>query len=352
MKAIKWGIIGLLVFTIVFNFMPTGNTATDVVTGFQALRSYGTAQTSMAQDLIEAATGDQDEYTKMTNAYAGELRGKIVQFAIETALSYGNGYQLPGESGKYNSHHLQQGTKISYSTGGKWPCLYPGCSSVNDVWGGTHGYAGFDCAYNNYQLIVSGKLDHMHFSCHGSCFFTWKMFWVDSPFLTGINSSKNNQQWVCNTQAGFGQEADASDCISIQLTSTASTSTHDKDAILEEIRKVAEPGDIIWNTDETSHYAHSQMWLGDISFTDAEGNVVEIKDAYMNCGGRQNGNDWAIKPFSPDTRGSFHYYVLKLSDTIGYVYKNPDAEPVTREESELVLPEVEDGVEVHVNGGA
>lgn len=350
MKAIKWGIIGLLVFTLVFNFMPTGNSASDVVTGFQSMRSYGTAQTTMAQELIEAAAGDQDEYKKMTNTYAGKLRSKIVQFAIETALTYGNGYRLPGEYGKYNDHHLQQGKKISYSNGGDGPCAYPGCSSPNDVSSGK-GYNGFDLAYNNYQKIVNGSMDHMHFSCHGSCFFTWKMFWVDSPFWVG-----GGESWVLDTTASEAHEADAETCVSIPIKASSSVSEHDEEAVLAEIREVAEPGDIIWNTaygkKGYSGYAHSQMWLGDISFTDADGTAVEIKDAYMNCGGCQNGNDWVVAPFSPHNEAHYHYYVLKLSDAIGHVYKNPDAEPVERDDTDVILPQVDSGVEVYNNGGA
>lgn len=288
MKHFKTAVLSLCVFALAFTFLPTGRSGGQVISGFLTTQSYATdtATQLSSYDFVLGAASSPD-----SDPYVGNLRDAIVQFNIDVCLKHGNGYVSDDGT---DTRHDQNGKGILYST-----------SNVGDK---QYGYSTFETAYSSYTAMDSGEHDHMYFSCHGSCFFTWKYFWEGSPYYVGPGGMP---KWV-GTGAGPG----------VDRSTTVSTKVASKDEAL----KILQPGDILWYScaggcgshGKASVNAHSCMFLGTIEI---DGHT--ITNAYRNTGGSSGKKDWCIKPlynFEKETKHT--WYVLSLSKCLQYASEN------------------------------
>ena len=287
-------IIVVCVLVVAFNFLPVGISNADIVDGFYSTQSYAASvQSSLTSQYLADLVQKSMDSTVDDDPYVGEIRDAIVKFAINNAINYGNGYKLAGGGGV----NVKQGKQIRYSidtTAAGTMCSWPGCASTNDV----TTYSGFENALASYREIQSDTDKHMHFSCHGSCTFHWKYFWADAPYYVG--------DWG----AGY-YTTDVVKAKSIPISS------------LDELKEKAKPGDILWNTSSSSGFAHSTLWLGDVTFNDLDGTAVTIADAVMNSGSPNDTNDLVIKPAYLQSGKS--YFLFPLGTAIEYQYGDPNA---------------------------
>lgn len=315
MRVLLYGVVALLVLVVLFTFIPTSTSAKDMMAFQRDVTGNQTAATQGQFLALYNAVQEKDE--EYIEEYSGTLGEQITQFAIDVAVKYGNGYQITfGEHG----HDREFGSRIRY-VGGRNSCSLVGCPNPEQYGATEQGYNYWQLAYDNFTRIStspSSEADHMHFSCHAAASFCWKWFWADSIFYAGGSGLPD---WACNYKGPAEDESEG----------TVSVWVHS----IEELREVASPGDIIWNSctggcgnhRNGGTLVHSQLWLGDV---EVEGN--EIKDAYMNCGWCEGYNDWIIRPFSSKLDGPYHhYYVLKLSAAIREVYGEDNPVPVLQE---------------------
>lgn len=297
-KTVKWGIIAMLVFMLVFNFLPTGTSTADLMENFTSMDSKSSNSVISQYVFVEETTAE--------DPMVGNLRDAIVQLNIDITLKYGNGYLADDGT---DTRKLQNGKGILYSV------------DYSDVSSKDYGYAPFDVAKSSYDAMVSGTNEYMYFSCHGSCFFTWKYFWRDSPYALGGDVPT----WI-NPGLGFGE--DMTGGVITRVTSA------------EELVKIAEPGDILWYCTSTSTYAHSIMYLGDIEI---DGH--KITSALRNTGSSNETNDWVIRPLSYSQKHLFNgnrdVYVLSLVDSINHVLKNGGTAETQDWASGIEMPEVD-----------
>ena len=249
----------------------------------------------------DAIIAGDEEYV---DNFTGGLREQITQFAIQTAKDFGNGYYAKD---KENENTVQKnGKKIFYRSSGA-ACMYPSCDQnvEEDVAGwlyGDYGYGKFDLALNHFNAIKEDKLSHMHFSCHGASTFCWKYVWKNSPYyVNGVECPDFIYDYDPDP------EKDGPGALSNEFTS------------MDYLKEKAKPGDIIWydNPAKKKSFAHSQLWLGDVTI-----DGVEIKNAIMNCGSGNSRNDWVIKPFSMSDKK--HYYHVSLRDVVVKVEGSDD----------------------------
>lgn len=284
MKAVKWGILSLLVFMLVFNFMPTGNSAQDVTAGFNLTQSYAASQTVFvsANNIDRLAADIEDD------ALIGSMREAMVQLNIEMATQYGNGFYASSKS-EPTVHASQH---ILYST-----------SNTAD-------YSSFDKALDSYNALRDGTKSTMNLSCHGSCMMVWGYFWRGAPYFVGTDVPA----WI--------------------LTDEVSTRVHTN----EEAYAIAKPGDVIWNTKPNSRFAHSTMYIGTVTI-----DGVTIENAVRNTGGANNLNDCVIKPLY-DITGfpEREYYVLSLSKCMDYVRSHGGTVEAQEWVGDIEMPEGQD----------
>lgn len=286
-KHIKTLIIGLIIFCVIFTFMPTGSSGNQVVSGFKQMSAGAVAQ--QQGSLVAAHTNYIIDPTydgdPGSDPIVGELREAIVQLNIQMCLQFGSGYKADDGT---NTLHTNSDTGLLYS-----------CTQVSG-WYGT-----FEEAKQRHDALIAGTGSKTYFSCHGSCYYTWNYFWDGAPYVKGSDVP----DWIC---PATGHATDQSTEVSKLYTDTAT--------MLAELQ----PGDIIWNScdgnncpyhDSPSSMAHSQIYLGTI---EVEGHT--ITNAYRNTGGNSNANQWCIKPMYDMCSSSHHkYYVVSLTRAIKYV---------------------------------
>ena len=259
-KYIKTLILGLIIFCVVFTFMPTGSSGNQVVSGFsQMSSSYGMEQSQMTSQFLQSLTGPgaQDAAKDYAN---GTLREQIVGRAVDIALNYGNGYIVPGVP--ESTYATADGKSIFYQSGSKHPCAAPVCDDRVYAYG-TNKYWG-ESVQECTELIEAG---HWHTFCHWSASYCWGYYLDPARLMGGDKCAEYYPTTYC-------------------VSSYA------------ELCEKAQPGDMIHridngNTTDCSGISHSFLWIGQW-----EAPTGEVLDhAIANTGSSNDYNDFVVKDF-------------------------------------------------------
>lgn len=298
MKAIKWSIIGLLVFTLVFNFMPTGNSASDVVTGFQSMRSYGTAQTTMAQDLISELTGDPEKDQELYNTI-GEA---IAAYGVYLCTTYGSGDRV-------NQRNTDTEHAIQYCGVGTSKCGLCGNGTVDYNSSGSQ----FD---NMLRDVINGKRQCVHGSCAAfGTYCWWKYLGTAAPFTAG--------------------------------STTLGVSVFDQNGLLqgdgtpEFIVENGKPGDLLVFEAENKadgRFEHTELYIGPIS-VNIDGTEFDYKAAVV--GMNWSDADCTIKEVTRDDRAVYLCSLAKYLEFNGI--RESELKPVAPDDAVSVDGAVNNG---------
>ncbi len=282
LRMFKHLLLGLCIFTLVFTFFPTGSTGHVVVEGYRGTLSYGGSQAAMTSAYLGSLQGDTAQ--EAAKDYANNtLRGQIVQFAVDTAITYGNGYILPGESASNHPYATRDGKVIHYCTLGH-DCESPGCDDPVYSFGSSK-YWSWNVG-GVERLLQEG---HLHLHCHWAASYCW------AHFLEPAQLSGGGADFVHKYPKTY--------------------SVSSLDELLEKVK----PGDMVHlandgNTQKLSA-DHSFLWIGD--WTSPDG--TECTNMKMNCGGGMSYNDFIIKQFSStEWHSGCCYWITPLDEMCSY----------------------------------
>lgn len=264
----------LLVACILFTFMPTGTTSAQVVAVQSSLRTQGNVASSW-----QVAMEMQDNNT---NLEIDDLRNRVVKFATLFAIKYGNGYEGGPE-------YIQQAPHYAYANSpqGGFSCLFPGCDEPS-------GYKYLvrqdkDTSLAILNDMVKGNLTHVHNDCWGTVIMCWRVCYPDiepegSP--NRVNGGYLFQKYWVEVKTP------------------------------EELYETAKPGDMLVYSNSSPGYnestgagnvpAHANMYIGEWTAP----NGTHFEHAVMNCGSRNNYNDFVIKEWYKQT--PTYMYVVPL----------------------------------------
>ncbi len=281
LRMFKHLLLGLCIFTLVFTFFPTGSTGHAVVEGYRGTLSYGGSQAAMTSAYLGSLQGDTAQ--EAARDYAdGTLRGQIKQFAVYTALTYGNGYIVPGKPS--STYATVDGKVIHYQSGSKYPCKSAGCDDpvynydTNKYWG-----------KSDEQLTKLIEGGHCHMFCHWAASYCWAYYLEPARLLSHPHLGE------------------------YYPTVFAVTS-------YEELCERAKPGDMVHRFDsgstaDVNTASHSFLWLGE--WEAPSGEVLE--HAIANCGSGMDYNDFVIKDFPASSFSTNKgWMVTSLSDMCAY----------------------------------
>lgn len=282
LKMLKYSIIGICIFAVVFTFMPTGTSNAAVVEGYtNTLKHYDPTQGHLVgsyQQLMDLA----NTQSLLSDDEADELGLKISQMAIEIANTLGDGAWAP--SGKawtgQTTRWGQSQFKYTIST--------------------TADYSPFSTLKANIEAMRKDSSKTCGISCIAAATYCWQYYMQDIP---------NIYQTGCSYAMGktpYGEVATG-------------------DGTIEYVIAHAEPGDLIFftaNNDTHNAYAtarypnykygswsHAELYVG--PYKD-EGNGVEIEHAMVGSNEPGNGTNWNIKAVA--THNGRKVYLVKLKD--------------------------------------
>lgn len=267
-KRLLWGVVGLCVLVLMFNFIPIGSAQS-----FEYVNATRSENNSSSQ-LVMSYYQLIDENGDFNDPYVGTLRGAIVDVATSIAYNWGNG--------GYNALHTT--SKIFYE-GASGSSRTAHCHYVytdghmcrtKEVFG--H-YGSYEEMRAEYDAVKAGVADaHMHGSCCAFATFCQRFVWLEAPFALGTS----NYRTVVARESG--QDIELQD-VSV-------------------IKEKAKPGDII----QTS--GHTMLWVGEWTAPDG----YEFHNAIAEMSWDEGNADCRV--LEVDNKSATQFYLIPLATVI------------------------------------
>lgn len=253
---------------VVFTLMPTGNSTSDVLEGYQSTTSFARSSSAYLLYMTQfqaASSNNHDE------KFAGSIGEKIAAFAVTLCEEFGNGGNVA-----YSEESGRKVGQFRYST-----------SATAD-------YSSREALLQSIQSLAKDTANTSNISCCAFATFCWDMLLTgNSPYGTGCTSTvANNFQDII-----------------------------EGDGTAQYIIDNAKPGDLLFYTKEggtsppiaqNKNYTHAEIYIGTYAGVDALGNSYEIEHACAGSNQPSLRRDACIKPLAT-TVGSSHPYVYLVS---------------------------------------
>lgn len=250
---IKWGVVALCVMVLLFNFMPTGHSAAEVMAGFESsVEVQGSQQASKLVSMYSAVEAGPDS----PRAEVSGTRELVCTIALRLAYAYGCGYDQQGEY-----HHSIQWFHYCVDN--------PGVDSDNSYSGKSGGN------YANYQNLSehviskingSSSYDYQNISCAAWGTFIWSTVLDMDVYQRGGGGLGRENKDILLGQNGT----------------------------LDEVLLNARPGDLIecYCHADQSWGKHTEIYIGPYTITDPDGTVHEYQHAI--CHSSMDSDGWHV----------------------------------------------------------
>lgn len=268
-KFVMWFIVGLCVLALVFNFMPTGHSSAEIMSGFQESTSVqGSVQSSKLVGMYRAV----ENSGLVRGDDVNSVREAVCLFAVKLAGQYGCGWYKSSSDYEFAQQKFQ----------------YSASNSANDMYGVTwgttyngHSYAGystFDDLYDHLYAITQGTFDkdYQNISCAAYATFCAGAV-ISYPELY----KRGGGDW------GRARP----DILRAEMGSDNGTTY---------VKENAKPGDLIefYSDAACTSGEHTALYIGSYTFTDSSGNEVTFEHAVVQSSWHTDGNHVKINDLS------------------------------------------------------
>lgn len=255
---------------VVFNMMPTGASADEVISGYQSTTSFSSSENSHLLYMMQFNLASDASYD---SKYAGSIGKQIAKLAIDLCEQLGNGGNT-----SYSDFAGRKVGQFRYST-----------SNTAD-------YSTSESLRQNVMAMLKDSSKTCNISCCGFATFCWERLLTGrSPYGTSCTSTiaQNFQDII------------------------------EGDGTVQYIMDNAKPGDLLFytKTESTSppiadpssrNYEHAELYIGSYSGIDAKGTPYELEHACAGSNESVGRRDACIKPLATTVPEGRYVYLVSL----------------------------------------